>query len=88
MLAIFNVGGGEIILVLALALILFGGKKLPELAKGLGNGIREFKKATNSASEEMRHVVEDTLPAAFRRLPAPPANTERAVSQGCSPLND
>jgi sec-independent protein translocase protein TatA len=88
MLAIFNVGGGEIILVLALVLILFGGKKLPELAKGLGNGIREFKKATSSASEEMRHVVEHTLPATTRRLPPTPADAERTVSQGYSPLND
>jgi sec-independent protein translocase protein TatA len=88
MLAIFNVGGGEIILVLALALILFGGKKLPELAKGLGNGIREFKKATGNASEEVRHVIEDTLPAASRRLPPTPVNAEHTVSQGHSPLND
>jgi sec-independent protein translocase protein TatA len=87
-LAIFNVGGGEIILVLALALILFGGKKLPELARGLGNGIREFKKATSSASEEMRHVVEDTLPATTRRLPPVPADAELTVPQGHSPLND
>src|SRR5271163_767048 len=58
MLAIFNLGGGEIILILAGALILFGGKKLPELARGLGQGIREFKKATGNASEEMRQAIE------------------------------
>jgi sec-independent protein translocase protein TatA len=52
MLAVFNLGGGEIILILALVLILFGAKKLPELAKGLGTGIKEFKKATGNASEE------------------------------------
>ena len=40
-------GGYEIILILAVVLILFGGKKLPELAKGLGNGIKEFKKASS-----------------------------------------
>jgi sec-independent protein translocase protein TatA len=51
MLAVFNLGGAEIILILALVLILFGAKKLPELANGLGSGIREFKKATGSASE-------------------------------------
>jgi len=43
---LFNLGGGEIVLVLALVLILFGARKLPELAKGLGQGIKEFKKAT------------------------------------------
>ena len=40
------IGGWEIILILAVVLILFGAKKLPELAKGLGQGIKEFKKAT------------------------------------------
>jgi len=44
--ALFNLGGGEIVLILALVLILFGARKLPELAKGLGQGIKEFKKAT------------------------------------------
>jgi len=63
MLAMLGLGGGEIILVLGVALLLFGGKKLPELAKGLGQGIREFKKATGSASEEVRHAIEETLPA-------------------------
>ena len=71
MLAIFNLGGGEIILILAGALLLFGGKKLPELAKGLGNGIREFKKATGNASDEVRHAVENSLPVEPRRLPPP-----------------
>ena len=54
MLALFNLGSGEIILILAIVLILFGAKKLPELAKGLGQGIKEFKKATDNASERMR----------------------------------
>jgi sec-independent protein translocase protein TatA len=81
MLAIFNLGGGEIVLILAIALILFGGKKLPELARGLGQGIREFKKATGNASEEMRHVMEETRPVASRRLPPATADAEGTVSQ-------
>ena len=81
MLAIFNLGGGEIILILAGALLLFGGKKLPELAKGLGNGIREFKKATSNVSEEMRHAIEDPLPMASRRLPPASAEARRTGSQ-------
>jgi len=39
-------GGWELVLILAVVLILFGARKLPELAKGLGQGIKEFKKAT------------------------------------------
>ena len=46
MFGLFNLGGGEIFLILALVIILFGAKKLPELAKGLGSGIKEFKKAS------------------------------------------
>jgi sec-independent protein translocase protein TatA len=79
--AIFNLGGGEIILILAIVLILFGAKKLPELAKGLGQGIKEFKKATDNASEGMRHAIEETLPVASRRLPPAQAGTEPTVSQ-------
>lgn len=39
------VGSGEILVILMIALVLFGGKKLPEFARNLGHGIREFKKA-------------------------------------------
>ena len=81
MLAIFNLGGGEIILILAIVLILFGAKKLPELAKGLGQGIKEFKRATDHASEGMRQAIEETLPVASRRVPSAPADTECSVSQ-------
>jgi sec-independent protein translocase protein TatA len=41
----FGIGMTELLLILLLALLLFGGRKLPELAKGLGSGLREFKKA-------------------------------------------
>ena len=76
MFAIFNLGGGEIILILAIVLILFGAKKLPELAKGLGQGIKEFKKATDHSSAELRELVEDALPHGTRALPAGAANTQ------------
>ena len=69
MFALFNLGGGEIILILALVLILFGAKKLPELAKGLGTGIKEFKKATRDVTEEMHSAMEDTPPPP-KSLPA------------------
>jgi sec-independent protein translocase protein TatA len=69
MFALFNLGGGEIILILALVLILFGAKKLPELAKGLGTGIKEFKKATRDVTEEMHSAMEETPPPP-RSLPA------------------
>jgi sec-independent protein translocase protein TatA len=55
MLAIFGMGGGEIILILVVVLLLFGAKKMPELARGLGQGIREFKKASREVTEEIQH---------------------------------
>ena len=79
MLALFNLGGGEIILILAIVLILFGAKRLPELAKGLGQGIKEFKKATDNASAGIRGAVEETLPVSTRRLPQVPADTESPI---------
>jgi sec-independent protein translocase protein TatA len=53
-------GGWEIVLILAVVLILFGAKKLPELAKGLGQGIKEFKKATNEVSNEINSAMDDS----------------------------
>ena len=55
MLGLFNLGGGEIVLILALVLILFGAKKLPELAKGLGQGIKEFKKSARETVNEIEN---------------------------------
>ena len=81
MLAIFNLGGGEIVLILAIVLILFGAKKLPELARGLGQGIKEFKKATDNASVGARDVIEETLPMRSGRLAARPADTEGAMRE-------
>jgi sec-independent protein translocase protein TatA len=69
-LGLFNLGGGEIILILLLVLILFGAKKLPELAKGLGQGIKEFKKATRDVTDEMHNAMEENTPQPpARRLP-------------------
>lgn len=48
------IGGWEIILILAVIVLLFGAKKLPELAKGLGQGIKEFKKASNAPDEPQK----------------------------------
>ena len=51
-------GGWEIVLILAVVLILFGAKKLPELAKGLGQGIKEFKKASSEVTSELQRAAD------------------------------
>jgi sec-independent protein translocase protein TatA len=48
----FNLGGGEIVVIAVVFLVLFGGKKLPEMAKGLGEGIRNFKQAVKEPQDE------------------------------------
>lgn len=44
-----GIGGHELLLILLIVILLFGAKKIPELARGLGNGLREFKKASSEA---------------------------------------
>lgn len=51
-----NLGAGEIILIVLVILILFGAKKIPELAQGIGKGMREFKKALNDVQEEVKNI--------------------------------
>lgn len=46
------IGPQEIIIILIIVLLLFGGRKIPELMKGLGKGMREFKKATKEGAED------------------------------------
>jgi sec-independent protein translocase protein TatA len=52
-LAFMNLGGQELILILLLVLVLFGAKKLPELARGMGQAIKEFQKAKDEFSDEL-----------------------------------
>lgn len=47
-----GLGGGEIFLIILVVLLIFGGKKIPELARGLGKGIREFKNASSGIEED------------------------------------
>lgn len=56
-LEFLNMGGGEIALIMVAILLLFGGKKLPELARGLGKGIREFKDASEGVKREIHRNI-------------------------------
>jgi sec-independent protein translocase protein TatA len=47
------IGGSEILIILVIVLIFFGGKKIPELMKGLGKGVKEYKKAVNGLEEDL-----------------------------------
>ncbi len=60
----FGIGTTELIIIMFIILLIFGAKKLPELAQGLGRGIREFKKASNEIQDEFKASTEPehTLP--------------------------
>ena len=51
-------GTFEIILIILAVILLFGAKKIPEIARGLGKGIKEFKKASNDIKEEVQKVTD------------------------------
>ncbi|MCI5057420.1 MAG: twin-arginine translocase TatA/TatE family subunit [Flavobacteriales bacterium] len=58
-LLFFNLGGGEIFVVFLIVLLFFGSKKIPELARGLGKGIRQFKDAANDIQRDIQDSVDD-----------------------------
>ena len=65
--AFFNLGTGEILLILLVVLLLFGAKRLPELARGLGKGINEFRDAVDDSKKQImdetkRDNMEDSKP--------------------------
>jgi sec-independent protein translocase protein TatA len=59
-LLIFSMpGGSEWILIILVVLLLFGGRKIPELMRGLGRGIREFNDAKNNVKDEIEQGIKD-----------------------------
>lgn len=72
-LAFMNMGGQELILILLIVLVLFGAKKLPELARGMGQAIREFQKAKDEFSDELHSAGKTDVAAKTDVRPAPAA---------------
>ena len=54
-----SLGPWEIVLIILAIILIFGGKKIPELARGLGKGLRDFKKTTREIKDEVDAVTED-----------------------------
>jgi sec-independent protein translocase protein TatA len=59
MIFLFNFFGPEMLVIFFAILLLFGGKKIPELMKGIGKGIREFNSARSSLEEELKEGMKD-----------------------------
>jgi TatA/E family protein of Tat protein translocase len=68
-----SLGGSELILILVVVLIFFGGEKMPEFARGLGKAIREFKKAAGDVEHEFKRAI-DELPDKPQPTPYKPVS--------------
>ncbi|MDH4372928.1 MAG: twin-arginine translocase TatA/TatE family subunit [Verrucomicrobiota bacterium] len=71
------IGGTEIMWIAIVVLVLFGAKKVPELMKGVGTGIREFKKASKDVQDEVQRVMDEPERPASPTTPPvrPPSDT-------------
>jgi len=83
-----NIGTSEMIFIVFIALMLFGGKKLPELARGLGRGIRDFKDASESIKRDINDQINNfekdldvTAPKPDDRLPMDVADQPKLDQQ-------
>lgn len=72
----FDLGPQEIIVVLLLALLLFGAKRLPEIGKGLGKGIREFRDATKGLADDVKNGLEEGEKPSKMSQASPPAKQD------------
>lgn len=66
-------GGSEMVVILIVAAVFFGAKKLPELARGLGQGIREFKKVSSDVTDDLERAV-------YAEPPPPPQKAAKSPS--------
>ena len=77
-------GGWEWVIVILAVLLLFGAKKIPELARGLGTGIKEFKKATREVTEEIQNATDDKAQPQNKSI-ASQSQPPQTVSQSSNP---
>src|SRR3954454_5950317 len=77
MFAMLN--GWEVVAILAIVLVLFGAKKLPELARGLGQGIKEFKKSSREIQDELNEAMDVNAP------PPPPRQPQQILPAQATP---
>ncbi|MCX6141283.1 MAG: twin-arginine translocase TatA/TatE family subunit [Candidatus Kapabacteria bacterium] len=85
----FDVGGGELVLIFLVILLLFGPKKIPEFAQQVGRGIRQFRKAQEDLTQQIRDIsadvaVRDATNVASAKPPVVISPPDDSVSRGAS----
>lgn len=81
-----GVGGSELMVILFVVLLLFGADRLPEVARGIGKTVREFRKAASGVEEELRRAMEEEPPKKFpTHPPVRPGLPTGPVGQGEPP---
>ena len=89
--SLMNLGGPDLIVLLLIVLVLFGAKKLPELARGMGQAVKEFQKAKDEFNDEI-HKAGQTDPKAAQSTvplnPLPPAGDVRPDPNQTTPPGD
>ena len=84
LLAFLDIGGGEMMVIFLIVLLLFGGQRMPELARSLGKSIREFKKVTSGVEDQIKQAIEEApevVTKPVRKVLAP-------ISPVASPANN
>jgi len=79
-----GIGGPEVLVIFLIILLFFGAKKLPELAKGLGKSMKEFKKATQDVQDDFREAMD----AADPNKPLPPVVDKEKKESGSTPKSE
>ena len=93
--AFFGIGDTELLLIMTAVLIFFGGKKMPEFARGMGKALREFKRATGEVEREFKRVLDEVenppqapYTPATTAIPAvdPTAGIAPTLTEGIAPV--
>src|SRR3954465_4319450 len=80
-----NLGGPDLIVILLIILVLFGAKKLPELARGMGSAIKEFQKAKDEFGDELRSAGQADVAKNQPEVPKPAATVPRIENMPPTP---
>jgi sec-independent protein translocase protein TatA len=83
-----GIGGPELLIILVIILLLFGAKRLPELAKGLGKSMKEFKKATQDVQEDFREAMDSADPSKPEDAKKNSVESVEAKKESVKPVED